>query len=404
VPDPYRVEPDRDFLHRILDQGGADLKKCFQCATCSVVCELSKGRKPFPRKEMLWAQWGLKDRLLADPDIWLCHQCDDCSTHCPRGARPGDVLAAIRQESVIHHAVPRFLGKWVNQPKYLPLVLAIPTVLLGLVVLFRGDAVPGQKIIYSYWNRLPHWVLISFFTFFSILVLLAVIAGVIRFWKAMKAADARDGVKTPAKGLRESIVSVLKNVCVHDKFTLCTTERSRSLSHMCVFYGFIALAVVPVWIVTARINPLLQDFVYPFNFWNPWRMLANLGGVAVLAGCGLMIRDRLKKSTEGGRNTYSDWALIGAIVAVVLTGFLSEVTHYLRMEPHRQGIYFVHLVLVFALLMYLPYSKFAHLIYRTTAMVYAEYSGRNTPAQAAVAGDPGEGEREDKDQANDSNA
>ncbi len=381
MSEPYLAKPDKDFLQRILTEGGGDLKKCFQCASCSVVCELSGRRKPFPRKEMIWAQWGLKDRLVADPDIWLCHQCNDCSTRCPRGARPGDVLAVLRQQSIEHFAVPSFLARWVSQPKYLPLVLLIPVVLLGLLVLAAAAPIEGKRIIYSYWWRLPHWVLISFFGTLSVLVLVAAVAGVVRFWRAMKAADARDAAGLPTKSLASSVVTVLKNIMVHDKFGLCTTERPRQWSHLGVFYGFIALAAVALWVIflslTASRNPFVQgELVYPFNFWNPWRMLANLGGAAVLAGCAWMAWDRLK---EGKKTvtSYSDWTFLAALFLVVLTGFVCEALHYARLEPHRYAAYFVHLVLVFALLAYLPYSKSAHLLYRTAAMVYAEYSGRN---------------------------
>ena len=361
------------------------MKKCFQCATCSVVCDLARDTAPFPRKEMIWAQWGLKDRLVADPDVWLCHQCNDCSTRCPRGARPGDVMAAIRRETVLHYAVPRFLGRWANQPKYVPLLLGIPALLLGLVLLM-GAAIPGNypaslghgtKIVFSYWNRLPQWVLMGFFGLFTLLALAAGIAGVVRFWRAMKAADARAGNTAVAKGLGPSIVAALRRILTHDDFGVCTAERRRWVSHFCVFYGFAALFAVSVWVMTARYNPLIpDDFVYPFSFWSPWRMLANLGGVLLTAGCLLMIWDRLREREHPVAGRFSDWALLATLLAVVLSGFLSEMLHYLRMEPHREIVYFIHLVLVFALLIYLPYSKLAHLAYRAAAMVYAEHTGR----------------------------
>ena len=289
-----------------------------------------------------------------------------------------------------------------NRPICLPIVLGIPAVLLGLAILLRGpienalgiSASGGGEtaypIVYPYWNKLPHWLIISFFTFFSVLALVAIVAEVVRFWRGMKAADARSGNAAPAKPLGSAIASALKTVVGHNDFDVCTTERTRFLSHYCVFYGFIALVAVALWViflaVTAPLgNPLLaRDFVYPFHFFNPWRMLANLGGLAVLAGGGLMIWERLKGRERIGIGTYFDWAFLAAVLLVVVTGFLSEILHYLRMEPHRQIVYFSHLVFVFVLLMYLPYSKFAHMLYRTTAMVYAEYSGRTRPAAAAV--------------------
>jgi len=128
---PVRVDPDLGFIKALRRSGGDSLKKCMQCGNCSAACPLSPHINPFPRKEMAWALWGMKDRLLTDPDVWLCHHCNDCSTNCPRQTRPGDVLGAVRQQCILHYAFPRFLAKWVSHPKYIPILLAIPAILLG---------------------------------------------------------------------------------------------------------------------------------------------------------------------------------------------------------------------------------------------------------------------------------
>jgi len=390
-PVPLLIEPDLAFIRTIQGLGGETFKKCFQCGTCSATCPISPREDPFPRKEMAWAAWGMRGRLLRDPDIWLCHQCNDCSVRCPRTGRPGDVMAAIRRESIIEYSVPRFLARAVNSPGWAPVLLAIPAVLLGLAVGFResiGNALgflpsAGNRIAFAYSSMIPQWLIMIFFGFFTLLAIVALTAGLVRFWKGLK-NGGQDG-QEPVKGLAASLFSVAVSILKHEHFSSCEAARPRYVSHMGMMFGFLALTLVTIWVMTARINPLItSDFVYPFNFWNPWRILANLGGLALLGGCLWMVLERLEESDGSGRSTYFDWAFLGVLSLVVVTGFISEMMHYLRLVPHRHVVYFIHLVLVFNLVIYLPYSKFAHIFYRTVAMVFAESRGRQWGAAATT--------------------
>jgi len=386
---PIRIEPDLDFIRVLGKRAGDTFIRCFQCGTCSATCAISPDVEPFPRKEMSWASWGLKDLLLKDPDVWLCYQCHDCSTRCPRGARPGDVLAAVRQECIQDYSFPRFLARWVGQPQYIPLLLGIPALLLYLALIFKtpienalGLAPEiGPRISFAYSSVFPHWLLNSFFFFFTGLMFLAAVVGIIRFWRAMKTSVAATVATAAPRSLPSSLVTVFRSIITHDKFSLCTAMSSRLWSHVSILFGFLALAVVTFWVITSGLNPVIRgDFVYPFSFWSPWKMLANIGGVAVLGGCLLMIYDRFRDRDRFSSGNYFDWSLLAALLLVILTGFITEILHYVRLEPHRHIAYFVHLVFVCGLLFYLPYSKLAHLIYRTTALVFAEYTGRGGPA------------------------
>ncbi|HHC24836.1 MAG TPA: heterodisulfide reductase, partial [Desulfobacterales bacterium] len=141
MADKYLIEPDIGFIKELERLGGDTLKKCFQCATCSVACPISPETKPFPRKEMIAASWGLKDRLVGNADVWLCHNCGDCTTLCPRGAKPGDVLGAVRSYAVAEYATPKWLGRMVNDPKMLPVLFLSPAVLflvLGFILKIVG--------------------------------------------------------------------------------------------------------------------------------------------------------------------------------------------------------------------------------------------------------------------------
>jgi len=272
-------------------------------------------------------------------------------------------------------------------------MLGIPMALLTIALLLRDPVADAlgistgitDQIIYSYSAFFPHWFLNSFFLILSFLVLLASVTGAVRFWGALKTGAPASVNTSPVQSIPASIWKVLKKILKHDDFTSCTAAYSRFWSHSGVFFGFLALSLVSIWVVTARYNPLITgDFVYPLAFLDPWKILANIGGLALIGGLFVMILERINNSGKAGAGSYFDWALITTLVAVVATGFITEILHYIRLEPHRHLAYFVHLVFVTALILYLPYSKLAHMIYRTIALIYAEHTGRSAGVRSKL--------------------
>jgi quinone-modifying oxidoreductase subunit QmoC len=287
--------------------------------------------------------------------------------------------------------------------KFLPVMLAIPAVLLVLALLVRkpleeSEALAGILGFLThegfYADLFPHWLLIGFYTFFWGLAMLGASAGVVCFWRAMKEADEAAGEYSPKLGIVPSITRVLTSVFSHGQFNKCQSQPSRRLAHLGAFYGTAALFIVSAWAVVAlyMLNPLIGDyFHYPFHIWNPWKILANLAAIALIGGCVMAIVNRRNNEKEAGVSTSFDWIFVWLLLAVGVTGLLTELLRFVAdpgvygaehtvwggLEYVAYAVYFVHLVVVFDLLVYLPYSKFAHIVYRTVALVYAEHTGRN---------------------------
>jgi quinone-modifying oxidoreductase subunit QmoC len=56
---------------------------------------------------------------------------------------------------------------------------------------------------------------------------------------------------------------------------------------------------------------------------------------------------------------------------VIVTGVLTEAFRFLALPPVAAAVvYVLHLGIVLTLFLTFPYSKFAHLVYRTLAMVH----------------------------------
>ncbi len=380
MTDKYLIEPDINFVKEIIGLGGDTLKKCFQCATCSVVCPISPDTKPFPRKEMIAASWGLKDRLVGNPDIWLCHHCGDCTTKCPRGAKPGEVLAAVRSYTIAEYAAPNAIGKAVNDPKMLPLLMGIPVVIflvLGLITGLLDFSPPLGEHGISHSMFFSTWLVDLIFVplvFFWVIPIFA--QGLMRFVKDIHENAVLEGKTDKQKldyiGLVKALFRVIPTILKQDKFSECSENKDRDVAHWMVFLSFIGLFIVTNVFFVALYGLQLHG---PYSQFNPVKWLANVSGVALVIGSILMIKNRLSKTDQ--TSGYKDWYLLGLVLGLGLTGMLTEMTRLAGMAGVTYFMYFVHLVFVFNLFAFLPFSKLAHLVYRTVAMTYNEYSGRS---------------------------
>ncbi len=375
------VEPDVDFIKQLGKLGGGSLKKCYQCATCSVVCPISPDKRPFPRKEMISASWGLKDKVIKNGDIWLCHNCGDCTTQCPRGAKPGDVLAAARMYAITEYAKPKSIGRAVNDPKKLPLLALIPAavfIVLGLVTTlldFTPELDPNGEIAHHMF--FSTWLVDIIFIPLSLWVVAVFAMGLKQFIgdiheNALEEGKTQKEKIEPVEFLK-ALGRVIPVILKHKQFSECGENNERATPHMMVLFSFIGL-----FIVTGIFFIVLYVFGEhgPYSQLNPVKILANVSGIALVIGAILMMRQRAAKKDQV--STYQDWFLLWLVLGVGATGMLAELTRLADAAFLTYLFYFIHLMIVFDLFAFLPFSKLAHLVYRTVAMAYNEYSGRDT--------------------------
>lgn len=386
------VQPDLEFIKDMKSAGGDNLKKCFQCATCSVVCPLSTDGNPFPRREMVFAQWGLKEKLVGDPNVMLCHQCGDCTTYCPRGAKPGDVLGAIRAYAYKHFGWPKGLANLASSGKNLPLLIGMPAVIILVVWIISGGLhFPSAEDFgrYGYGHFFGHWDfnLLAKNVFFIDLIILPTVAlslyaayrGVSNMWRLM-AENA--GVGQPlyrpsaSQFIKEFLWPSVVEIVQHTRFKKCTTNADRLKGHLPLLLSFLALFFVTAYSAFTQdvIGIFIPEMHGPMSMWNPVKILANVAAIALIVGVGILWGNRARKEAEGKATpTFYDWFLIWMIMGVGVTGLAAELFRLIGVVSVGYIIYYLHLVSVMMLFLYMPYTKFAHMVYRTFAMAFERY-------------------------------
>jgi quinone-modifying oxidoreductase subunit QmoC len=187
----------------------------------------------------------------------------------------------------------------------------------------------------------------------------------------------------PKVSIVSAITATIGDIVAHKKFEQCNVAKDRKLAHMLVFFSFIGLAITTAWAVLylygyeimhamgkTPYSWLLGPSPYPLS--DPVKWLGNASAIGLLAGIVLVISNRKRNQEKAGKGGYYDWLFIYIVFAVMATGILSELVRLADLALLAYIIYFSHLVVVFFLFAYAPFSKMAHMVYRATAMVFAK--------------------------------
>jgi citrate/tricarballylate utilization protein len=309
----------------------------------------------------------------------LCHNCGACYHAC-QYAPPHEfavnvprAMAKVRRETYSEYAWPRAFGAlYKRNGLVVALALSSATALFLVLAVALDGAEPAIDAPANFYAIFPHNLLAAMFGIVFLFAIISLGMGVTRFWRDIsdRNASAREVAETAGHVMRLTYLDGGHGQGCNeadDKFTL-----ARRRFHHFTFYGFM-LCFLSTVIATGYHYVLGQHAPYPF-FSAPV-LLGTLGGIGLLVGpAGLLWlnvnrnRATLDESQRGMDR--------GFIALLLLTSFTGLLLLGLRETWTMPWLLAVHLGVVMALFLTLPYGKFAHGIYRSAALLRSSLERR----------------------------
>jgi citrate/tricarballylate utilization protein len=352
---------------RILEEADRLMTVCNSCRYCEGLCAV------FPAMEMR--------RSFSDGDLNylanLCHSCGACYTDCQFSpphefnVNVPQTLAIARNDSYAAYAWPRVCaGAFARNGLVISLVAAfsVAAFILGFVVfhdpkiLFGVHTGPG-----AFYKLMPHNAMATLFGAVFLYSIVALLMGIRAFWRDI---GEPVGMKTDAASLWQAIRDAGELRYLDGGGVGCFNEDDRptdrrKLYHHFTFYGF-GLCFASTSVATLYHYLFAREAPYPW--WDLPVVLGTLGGVGLLIGPIGLLAERWKRDP-----VLVDETRYGMDVAFIVMLFLTSLTGLalliLRATPAMGPLLALHLGVVFALFITMPYGKFVHGIYRFVALV-----------------------------------
>lgn len=374
---------DLNLMSDLKKFGAAEVSACFSCGNCTATCPLADNDASFPRRFIRLAQVGLEKDLVASKELWTCYQCGHCTTKCPTEADPAEFMATARRYAIQHYDKTGLAQLMYTRPWAGVLVALIGIVFFSaFFVSLGGRQSPTELALFDF---VPYSLIHT--TGLVVMVVLAVFAliGAISLIRDMA---KKDGVTwaslTADAGARrrtwkalwysvgiESLGQKRFREDCHDDEPVEPLYRRRWLMHALTIWGFVGL------LAATTINYGLDIIgVKPTGTWVPlWypvRLLGTIAGLAMMYGVTwFMINRATQHGTAARESKWSDWLFLVLLWVTGFTGFVIELALYVPPAP-AWGYWFflVHVAVAMELLLFVPFTKFAHVMYRPIGLFF----------------------------------
>ena len=190
------------------------------------------------------------------------------------------------------------------------------------------------------------------------MVALGILFGVLRWRKALVEKLPRSTDHTLPTMSRARMLADTLAVDVFYQKPIADCSRTRWFAHLAMFWGFVGLAV------TTTLDAILNPTAGPLALSNPVRILGNISGIFFVAGVSVSLGRRLVVRSVRENSTAGDAIFLLLLILTGLSGFTTEVFSNLNLVSADSFSYWSHLILVAALLVSAPFTKFVHAIGR----------------------------------------
>jgi len=360
-----RVNPS--FIVTLDKYGAEDVQLCYQCGDCSTVCAHANEIFKFPRKSMRQMQMGLEQKIETTIEPWLCYYCGQCTEQCPREADPGETMMSIRRWLISRYDFTGLAAQFFKSKTMELLWVGLIAVVTGVFLVMYGLSNGNIAIYDGVGAFLPSTFVHSFDLTIGGIMAFFLLINALRMWYFIMVKGME--IPVPWWLYLKEFLELPVHFLTQKRYAECDDKLDKKVHmpwiiHFGLALGYVTMLIlVMVFLVPLQAGPEINWSVHIFGY------LASIG---LLAGTIYFIRHRIKKDEIQYQKSHStDWLFVTLLFFIVITGIAQHIFHRTGFHEWANVTYVVHLMAVVPWLLRMPFSKWAHIVYRPLAMYFA---------------------------------